>query len=215
MPRPAPAAEPPARLGRRAPGAPRFALVALALAAPSALACSQSALVGRDTTLVQDAATPTYDLAPFDGAGFVDGHVHAHAVFNTVERVYWFDDPSSHSIVVYIFEDAPTCDDVSKNGWLTSPKVRPADLMGITVAGDKRGVYPVVPESPPSDGNAYLLHVIDQADPVRDSEGLSGTVTITDINPGQSVSGAFEATFSTGTLQGSFNAEPCPTGVSL
>jgi hypothetical protein len=50
---------------------------------------------------------------------------------------------------------------------------------------------------------------------VTDSEGITGTVTITSVNPGESVSGAFEATFTTGTLQGSFNALPCPTGVEL
>jgi hypothetical protein len=206
MPRSAPAASRPTRCATLA--------LSLALAAPAGLACSQRALVGNETALVQDAA-PTYDLAPFDGPGFVDGHVHAHAVFNMVERVFWFNPPGDQAITVYIFEDMPTCDDVSKSGWLTNPKVRPADLMGITVGGDKPGVYNVVAEKPPRAGNAYLLHVIDQADPVTESEGQSGTVTITSVKPGESVSGAFEATFSTGTLQGSFNAEPCPTGFDL
>jgi hypothetical protein len=109
----------------------------------------------------------------------------------------------------------PTCSDVSTLAWLASPKVRPADVMGITLGGVRTGVYQVVDEKPPRDGNAYLLHVIDQADPILESEGISGTVTITSVKPGESVSGAFEATFSTGTLQGSFNAEPCPTGVEL
>jgi hypothetical protein len=199
----------PARPARRA-----TLLLSLALAAPAGLACTQRALVGRQTPLVQDAA-PTYDLAPFDGPGFVDGHVHAHAVFNMVDRVYWFNAPGDQSITVYIFEQMPACDDVSKNGWLTSPKVRPGDLMGITVGGGKPGVYSIVAEKPPRAGNAYLLHVIDQTDPVIESEGLGGTVTITSVKPGEGVSGAFEATFSTGTLQGSFNAVPCPTGVDL
>jgi hypothetical protein len=184
--------------------------VALALAG-----CTQRALVGGIDPLDQDAATPMYSTEPIDGPGFVDGHVHSHAVFNSVERVYWFGPAGDPNLSVYIFEDMPTCDDVSKLAWLASPKVRPADLMGITLGGNQPGVYHVVPEKPPRDGNAYLLHVIDQADPVEESEGLSGTVTITSVKPGESVSGAFEATFSTGTLQGSFNAVPCTTGVDL
>jgi hypothetical protein len=205
-----PAAERP-RSPRRATFASPAALAAGALAL-AAFGCSQSALVGRLAPLEQDAAI-TYDTAPIDGPGFVDGHVHAHAVFNTVDRVYWFNGGSS--LAIYIFEDDPACDDVSKPGWLASPRVRPADLMGITIGGNGPGVYQVVPEKPPASGNAYLLHVIDQADPVTESEGLGGTVTITSVKPGVSVSGAFAATFSTGTLQGSFNALPCPTGVEL
>jgi hypothetical protein len=183
----------------------------VALALTGASACSQQALVG----LQQDAGTPSYDTAPFDGPGYVNGHLHAHAVFDSVDRVYWFNGDSA-KIAVYIFEDAPQCDDVSKDGyWLASQKVRPADVMGITVGGNKPGVYQVVAETPPRAGNAYVLHVIDQADPVIESEGQSGTVTITSVKPGDSVSGAFEATFSTGPLQGGFNALPCPTGVEL
>jgi hypothetical protein len=187
---------------------PRLAALTLPVALALS-ACSQQALVGRD----QDAATPSYDTAPFDGPGYVNGHVREHAVFNSVDRVYWFDADSAN-ITVYIFEDAPQCDDVSKDGyWLASPKVRPADVMGITVGGNEPGVYQVVDETPPRPGNAYVRHIIDQADPVIESEGRSGTVTITSVKPGDSVSGAFEVTFSSGTLQGGFNALPCPTGV--
>jgi hypothetical protein len=188
---------------------------AVALALCGGGGCTQRALVGRLDPLDQDGAAPTYSTEPIDGPGFVDGHVHAHAVFNSVDRVYWFNQPGDQSISLYIFEDMPSCDDVSKQGWLADSKVRPADLMGITLGGHEPGVYRVVAEKPPRSGNAYLLHVIDQADPVEESEGLSGTVTITSVKPGESVSGAFEATFSTGTLQGSFNALPCPTGVDL
>ena len=199
---------------------PRRATVALSCALALApawgpLGCSQRALVGRNNALGVD-ASPTYDTAPFDGPGYVNGHLHAHAVFNTVDRVYWFggdNDPSR--LELWIYQDAATCEDLSKPDWLTSPKVRPADVMGITVGGNKPGVYQVVAETPPRAGNAYVLHIIDQADPVIESEGLSGTVTITSVKPGDSVSGAFEATFSTGTLQGEFNAQPCPTGVGL
>jgi hypothetical protein len=186
--------------------------LALALALPG---CTQRALVGQIDPFDQDAATPTYSTEPIDGPGFVDGHVHSHAVFNTVDRVYWFNAPSDSSISVYIFEDMPACDDVSKLAWLMSSKVRPADVMGITVGGNTPNVYRVLDEKPPRSGNAYVLHVIDQADPIEESEAFEGTVTITSVKPGESVSGAFEAVFSTGTLQGSFNALPCPTGVDL
>src|SRR5258708_4684254 len=134
MPLPAPASERPARSPRRATLALTFAL-----AAPAPLGCSQRALVGREHTLTQDPA-PHYDAAFIDGPGYVDGRVQAHAVFNTVERVYWFNTPGAQSIKIYIFEDAPSCDDLSKSGWVTSPKVRPADLMGITLGGTSPGV---------------------------------------------------------------------------
>jgi len=200
------------RPARRATLVSPAALAAGALAL-AAFGCSQRALVGRLSPLEQDAAAVTYDTSPIDGPGFVDGHVHAHAVFNTVDRVYWFNAPGDSSITVYIFEDDPACDDVSKPDWIT--KVRPTDLMGISVGGTKPGVYEVAARKPAAPGKAYLLHVIDQADPVTESEGRGGTVTITSVKPGVSVSGAFEAIFSTGTLQGSFNALPCPTGVDL
>jgi hypothetical protein len=198
-------------------GARRRSAVSLAFALALGLegACTQRALVGREATLDADAAAP-FEVGPYDGLGFVDGHVHAHAVFNSVDRVLWFGgdgDPSR--ITFYIYEDMPTCEDVSKDGWLTNPKVRPADLMGITVGGNTPGRYDVVAETPPRPGNAYVLHVIDQADPVVESEGQSGTVIITDVKPAERVSGGFEAKFSTGSLEGDFNATWCPTGVAL
>ncbi|HVU52158.1 MAG TPA: hypothetical protein VHL80_15780 [Polyangia bacterium] len=208
---PAHAAKPPRLVRGARPGSP-LAAGALALLVS---ACTQRALVGGVEPPDQDAALPTYSTEPIDGPGFVDGHLHSHAVFNSVERVFWFGPPGDSSLAVYIFEDMPTCDDVSKQGWLASPKVRPADVMGITLGGDEPGVYRVVPEKPPRAGNAYILHVIDQADPIEESEGFSGSVTLTSVKPGESVSGAFEATFTTGMLQGSFNALPCPTGVEL
>jgi hypothetical protein len=206
MARPAPT-ERPARPFPRA----AFAL-SFALAVP-AVACTQRALVGRENALAPDGAV-SYDAAPFDGLGYVDGKLHSHAEFNKIGSVFWFggdNDPSR--LEVWIYEDAPTCADVSTPGWITT--VRPTDLLGITVGGSTPGTYQVAAQNPPEPGNAYLLHVIDQADPVIESEGETGTVTITSVKPGESVSGAFEATFSTGTLQGAFNAVWCPTGVGL
>jgi hypothetical protein len=206
-------AAPSARAGA-ARGARRVTIaLSFALAAPAGLACSQRALVGRESTLTQDAALG-YDAAPIDGPGYVDGHLHAHAVFDYVDSVYWFGgegDPSR--LELWIYQDAATCDDLSRPGWIT--KVRPTDLLGISVGGAKPGVYEVAAEKPPAPGKAYFLHIIDQSDPVIESEGESGTITITSVKPGESVSGAFEAKFSTGTLQGSFNAIWCATGVGL
>ena len=39
-------------------------------------------------------------------------------------------------------------------------------------------------------------------------------VAISSVKPGEMVTGALDATFSTGTLQGQFNAKWCPTGVA-
>jgi hypothetical protein len=210
MPRSARAPDP--RAGGRPPR--RSVGLAGALALGLAGACTQHALVGREDELNADAAPP-FDAAPVDGIGYVDGRLHAHAVFNSVDRVLWFGGADPSTLELYIYEDMPTCEDVSKTGWLTNPEVRPADLMGITVGGNAPGTYEVVAENPPRPGNAYLLHVIDQADPVIDSEGQSGTVVITSVKPGETLSGGFEATFSTGSLRGEFNATWCPTGVGL
>lgn len=203
----------PARLAERPFPPHRHAAVALALAL--ATGCSQSALVGRTGAVSQDGGF-SYDTAPFDGPGFVDGKLHAHAVFNALKTAYWFGGSGDSSkLEIYMFEGAPACADVSSNGWLTSPKVRPSDLIGFTIAGNKPGVYIIKNEDPPSRGNVYVQHTIDQADPVIRSEGEDGSVTITSIKPGDLVSGAFEAKFSTGTLQGAFNAVWCPTGFGL
>ena len=179
--------------------------------------CTQRALVGRNDPAGADASAYddawAYDLAPFDGPGYVDGRVHAHAVIDYVKNVFWFGgdgDPSRISL--WIFQDGMPCDVLSTPGWI--PKVRPTDLMNIIVGGTTPGAYAVVPEKPPSAGNAYLLHVIDQADPIVESEGLSGVVVISSVKPGEMVSGSLDATFSTGTLQGQFNATWCPTGVA-
>jgi hypothetical protein len=195
------------------PKAGAVSVLALALAS----GCTQRALVATNG----DAAVgpPPADawisnLGPIDGPGYVDGRLHAHAVIDYVKNVFWFggsDDPSR--IEIWIFQDGMGCDVLSQPGWIT--KVRPTDLMGITVGGNKPGTYAVLPEKPPRAGAAYLLHVIDQADPIIESEGQSGTVVITTVKPGESVSGALDATFSTGTLQGQFNATWCPTGVGL
>ena len=198
---------------RSIPAVRRLALTA-ALTIPLGGACTQRALVGLDDELSTDAGT--FDAAPVDGLGYVDGHLHAHAVFNTIGRVLWFGgDADPSRLELYIYEAMPTCDDVSKSGWLTHPKVRPGDLMGLTLGGNTPGTYEVVAENPPRAGNAYLLHVIDQTDPVIESEGQSGTVIITSVKPGDTVSGGFDATFSTGSLRGELNATWCPTGVGL
>jgi hypothetical protein len=196
------------RLGLASPLAAPAPALALALVLVLLGGCTQSALVGLNDGPRLDAAVT------FDGPGFVDGRLHAHAVFDYVDSVYWFggdNDPAR--IELFIYQDAATCEQLSTSGWIT--RVRPTDLMGITVGGTAPGAYAVVPEKPPGPGNAYLLHVIDQADPVIESEGQGGTVFITSVKPGESVSGNFEATFSTGTLQGAFNATWCPTGVGL
>jgi hypothetical protein len=179
----------------------------LLLAAGLGVGCTQSAVVGRIVS--------TNDAGPLDAApGFVDGRLHAHAVFNTVGEIYWFggdNDPSR--ITLYIFEKHPTCAELSTPGWVT--RVRPTDLMGITVGGATPATYTVFPETPARPGNAYILHEIDQADPVIDSVGESGSVVITGVKPGATVTGTLNATFSTGTLEGAFTATWCATGVGL
>jgi hypothetical protein len=189
-------------------------------AALAAGGCTQRALVGYDDGSApgppaQDAAYDAWalDLDPVDGPGYVDGRLHAHAVLDYVKNVFWFGgdgDPSRISL--WIFQDGMPCDVLSTPGWI--PKVRPTDLMNITVGGTDTGVYAVVPEKPPRAGNAYILHVINQADPIVESEGQGGIVVISSVKPGETVSGALDATFSTGTLQGQFNAKWCPTGVA-
>src|SRR4029079_518804 len=115
-------------------------------------------------------------------------------------------------IAVWIYQDAFTCDQLS-TPWVET--VRPTDVMGLTIGGTKPGTYVVEPTRPPAPGRAYVLHEVDQADPVIDSVGQSGTIAVTDVQPGQSVSGWFNLTFETGTLDGRFTGVWCPTGISL
>jgi hypothetical protein len=175
-----------------------------------AAGCTQTALVGRDNELPRDAS--------IDAPGFIDGRVHAHAVFNEVRSILWIGAADPSRIELYIYEVAATCDEISKAGWVT--KTRPGDLMGITVGGTTPGTYTVEPEDPPTPGKAYVLHVIDQTDPTIESTGETGTVVITSVKPGESVTGTIDASFVTGTtaegsLGGDFTATWCPTGVGL
>ena len=101
------------------------------------------------------------------------------------------------------------------SGWLTNPKVRPADLMGITLGRRRAGRLSGGRREAPARRQRLPAARDRSGRPGRGERGPGGTVTITSVKPGESVSGAFEATFSTGTLQGSFNALPCPTGVEL
>ncbi len=175
------------------------------LAAALAGGCKQSALVGRI-----DGLDASADAMP----GYVDGHLHAHAVFNMVESILWIGGTGDSSrLSLYIFEVDATCAEISTPGWRT--KVRPTDLMGITVGGTTAGTYVVAPETPPRPGNAFLLHEIDQADPVLDSTGETGSVVITSVKPNETITGTLNATFSTGSLEGAFTATWCPTGVPL
>jgi hypothetical protein len=192
------------------PGSPdaRVWRVALSLAVSLVAGCQQSALVG-------ELAPPgPSDAAPPDAPGYVDGRVHYHAVFNGVESIYWIGgtgDPSR--IELWIFQDATTCEDLSTPGW--RERVRPTDLMGITLGGTLVGTYDVVPQKPPQAGDAYVLHEIDQADPVTDSIGESGTIVAERVVPGDSVSGTLQVTFPIGALEGAFKATWCPTGITL
>lgn len=179
---------------------------ALSVAAALAGGCRQEGLVGLDTQ-------PFDAGPPYDGPSYVDGAVHAHAVFDELKTVMWFggdNDPSR--IAVWFFQDEFTCEELS-TPWVET--VRPTDVMGFTIGGTKPGVYTVEPKRPPARGHAYVLHEIDQADPVIDSIGESGTITLTEVQPGNRVSGSFVVTFDTGTLSGHFTGLWCPTGISL
>jgi hypothetical protein len=180
------------------------AILTLALAS----GCTQSALVGRNNEPPSDAAVD------FDAPGFVDGRVHAHAVFDYVRSIYWLggDNDRSH-LVLYIYQDAVTCQELSTAGW--PDRIRPTDFMGMIVGGNGPSPYPIAPVKPPAAGNAYVLHEIDQHLPVIDSIGQSGTVVITSVTAGETVKGSIDATFDTGTLSGQFNATWCPTGLGL
>jgi hypothetical protein len=185
----------------------RLFVPVLAASLGFASGCTQSAVVG---LISANDAGPTEDAAP----GYVDGRVHAHAVFDYVRSIYWLggdNDPTR--LAVYIYQDTATCAELSTPGWVA--RVRPTDLMGIIVGGTTPGTYTVTPEKPPRPGNAYIIHEIDQADPVIDSIGETGSVVITSVTPGVSVTGTLNATFSTGMLEGAFTSTWCATGVGL
>jgi hypothetical protein len=181
---------------------------AVGLAGLLGAGCTQSALVGLNDK-----------LHPDGGPGAVDGALHAHAVFDHVDSVLWLGgDADPSRIELFIFEVPATCEELSTRGWID--KVRPTDLMGVTVGGTKPGTYVVAPTTPPEAGAAYLHHVIDQTAMTIESIGDKGTVVITDVKPDETVSGTLEASFVTGadavgSLQGEFTATWCPTGVGL
>jgi hypothetical protein len=184
-------------------------LLAPALTATLAGGCHQYALVGLD----DDAGVSSYDATPYDGPSYVDGAVHAHAVFDELATVFWFggdNDPSR--MAVWFYQDRFTCQELS-TPWVET--VRPTDVMGFTLGGTKPGVYRVETKRPPSPNRAYVLHEIDQADPVIDTVGDGGTVTVIDVKPGVSVTGYFTVHFDKETLEGQFKALWCPTGISL
>ena len=56
-----------------------------------------------------------------------------------------------------------------------------------------------------------------RVDEMLDTVGESGTITITNVQPGVSVSGSFLVNFEEGksTLSGHFKGLWCPTGISL
>lgn len=184
----------------------------LALASVFAGGCRQYALVGNNDAAAGASDAP-YGVGPYDGPSFVDGRVQGHAVFDFVRSVYWFggdNDPSR--IAVWIYQDQFSCEDLS-TPWVE--RVRPTDIMGVTIGGTTPGVYTVEPTRPPAPGRAYVLHEVDQTANVIDSVGQSGTIIVRDVQPGQSVSGSLDLVFETGTLQGQFTGVWCPTGISL
>jgi hypothetical protein len=134
--------------------------------------------------------------------------------FNTVMTALYAgmpDDPAS--TVVFLFEAAVDCSQVSAAGW-DKRVPNGSQVLELKMMGTTAMAYTVTTAATPAPGEASVNHTVAAptgTPPETASNG--GKVTLVAITPTASAKGSFDLTYPNGSLSGAFDASYCAGGV--
>lgn len=120
------------------------------------------------------------------------------------------DDPE-RTVVVYVFDAAIACDELSEPGW--DERIGGVQSLEMKLVGTMAGEYTVVSGPSLSSGDASVNYTLTStsATPAEVS-AIGGSVTLTAVAD-DGAQGEFDLMFENGdSLAGSFDAAPCPGG---
>jgi len=107
--------------------------------------------------------------------------------------------------IIYMFTSAVTCAQISTPGWLPSIAASTQVVeMVIVPATSTPGTFPV-PNSEVNYANGGQLSLFE-------TSANSGSITVTQISPGGVIEGSVSASYTGGSISGTFHAEFCATG---
>lgn len=168
--------------------------------------------------LIGCASPPTSDgTSPADtevsGPGTISGSFGGRS-FDAVGasfRIGAPDDPA-RTMVIFVFDKALSCDDVSGAGW-DAKVADQTQSLEIKVVGKDAGDYPLASGRTPGPGESDVNYTLTSTTGTpAETSAKSGHVTI-DSAAADAATGSFDLTFPGGdTLQGSFDAVPCAHG---
>jgi len=107
--------------------------------------------------------------------------------------------------IIYMFTSAVTCAQISTPGWLPSIAASTQVVeMVIVPATSTPGTFPV-PNSEVNYANGGQLSLFE-------TSANSGSITVTQISPSGVIEGSVSASYTGGSISGTFHAEFCATG---
>lgn len=155
----------------------------------------------------------TADAGPpvMGGSGSVSGSVDARPYY-TVGSAYVIgkpDDPAN-TVVIYVFDNAIACGDISSPGW-DQRITDQTQSLELKLIGKSPGIYPVAAR--PSTGQSTDNYTLTSTSGTPSEMGASsGTVSLGSLVDGAGANGTFDLTFPGGSLSGSFDAIWCAAG---
>lgn len=157
------------------------------------------------------AACGSPDPGPVGGTGTVSGVIDARS-FDAVGASYVIgkpDDPA-RTIVIYVFDGAVGCGEISSAGW-DEAIANGTQALELKLIGLAPAAYPVATDGRPSAGQSDVNYTVAASTP---SEVLAtaGTVTLTAIDGTTTATGTFDLTFAGGSVAGGFDAVGCANG---
>ena len=146
------------------------------------------------------------------GTGTITGSVASHAL-STVKAAYVIGqaDDSSGTTVVYVFDAAVTCDELTSAGWDS----RIADRTGVVemkLIGKTAGSFPASGAIAQSGQSSVNFTLSSRAGKSMEQSASAGAVQLDKLLPDGSAEGSFNLTFGTEMVKGTFSAALCSGG---
>jgi len=163
----------------------------------------------RPATTAASAVSNPEQAAP-QTSGTLKGAVKGYT-FGKIVSVIWIGVPESPATTAIYLSDTPlTCRDVDAKGWMQTIKPGTHVFEMITTGTSLQSYATSTAKEIPA-GEAEVNYIL--AGPAKDeTRATAGSVVLTSLYAGKSVSGTFSCSFGTGTdrLDGEFTATSCP-----